>query len=1020
MGSKIEAVILTALSLLKTDVQDYCDLETTDGGRSIVANDGSLATIARFNGTKSVLGREQFENLITLLESSLSVYFKTRGHQLQVVFTRDLDATASLEQNATQQHTTADRLNLNLHHLIDEGVKKYAQYVYDEECYLVFWSRPVLLDQTEKAMAREALNDLRKETNWPAAADAQNLLRPISYLSDRHLSYVSKITEDLGSPEFGCSIDVLDVSDAIRAVRAKVNPDVTSRTWKPYIPGTSIPMRWKTSSNKDDMSEFLYPTLPSQIMVTGAETGEAKKDSPIPDPTTVRVGQRVYAPLLISIPPSEPTYFNTLFNSLNRAETRENGVSRALPYSISFMLSSDGMGLLQWKKLFASLLAITSEQNRNILLATKSLSERKRDEECIVKLQIAAMTWSTIDPKGVKELALRKSKLWRTLESWGQPTVIERTGNPMLAFQTNCLALSTKHIGHPCAAPLSDAIAMLPLTRPASPFNEGSTIYRSLDGKILRYQRFSSEQTTWVTLVAGKPGSGKSVLVNNNHIESCLLPGMTNLPYVGITDIGISSSGFADTIRDNLPPHLQHLVLYKRLQNSARDCINPMDTPPGQREPLAKDREFTKNFLTTLVTPAERDKPYEGMSSFCGRMIDLAHIRKSDQYERSNPETYKPGHNPIVDEAIAKLGYRTRPATTYWELVDAFHDAGFDYARDVAQRYATPTLNDLVAVASTEEIRAEYADASGDGERSIVSTFILGIREAIGDYPVFSQHTQFDIGSARIIALDLQDVAMEGSASAKKQTALMYMIARQCFMKKVAFSKEDLPFITPKYLSYFERLIGDLVDEYKVLCMDEFHKTGGHPGLQQQMLTDGRESRKWNMEIILASQLMEDFGSLTKIATATFILDSGNKETRGWMRKNMGLSDVEEHALVNYVHGANAHGCTFLARFETKNSTFSQLFTMSAGPMRLWALTTTAEDRKLRGMLYERMPRPDALRLLAQRFPSGGCKKMVERLKLEEFKDADFIDDDMEASVIGRIANDMTTEYVRSGAFETA
>lgn len=74
----------------------------------------------------------------------------------------------------------------------------------------------------------------------------------------------------------------------------------------------------------------------------------------------------------------------------------------------------------------------------------------------------------------------------------------------MIAFQTNALGLTTQHIGEPCPAPLDDAIALLPLTRPASPFSTGSTIYRSLDGKILRYQRFSSEQTTWITLISGR------------------------------------------------------------------------------------------------------------------------------------------------------------------------------------------------------------------------------------------------------------------------------------------------------------------------------------------------------------------------------------------------------------------------------------------------------------------------------------------------------------------------------------
>lgn len=1020
MSGKLEAVLLHVIGLLKTDVEDYCDLETIDGGRAIVAQDGSLASIVRFNGTKSVLGREQFERLIQLLDGSFSVYFKSRGHQLQVVFRRDLDARGALERNAIQQRSTADRLSLGIHDLIDESVEKYSQYVYDEDCYLVFWSRPALLDTVEAKLATQATNEFRKESNWPATSDAQNLLRPISYLRDRHLSFVSKITDDLSSPEFGCSVDVLDLDEALRSVRRSVYPDLTTDDWKAAIPGTKIPFRWKSNGDIEDMSELLYPPLPRQIMTATAEIGKNGSEN-LPDSNTVRVGSRVYAPLMVAVPPREPQYFNTLFNSLNRAETRENGVTRALPYSISFMLESDGMSVMAFKSIFASLLSITSEQNRNINLATKALNEYRRDGGCIVKLRIAAMTWAGIDPDGIKELALRKSKLWRTLEGWGNPVVLERTGNPMIAFQTNALGLTTKHIGEPCPAPLDDAIALLPLTRPASPFSTGSTIYRSLDGKILRYQRFSSEQTTWITLISGKPGSGKSVLMNNNNVECCLMPGITRLPYIGIIDIGVSSSGFIDLIRDSLPENMRHLAIYKRLQNSERDCINPMDTPLGKREPLPKDREFIKNFLSILVTPPERrGKPYEGMSNFVGRMIDLAFQKKSDRLEKASPETYKPGHNAVVDEAVAKLGYKILPATTYWELVDALFKAGYIYEAEVAQRYAVPTLNDLVGVASSEEVEAEYGGVMAEGNRPLIKAFSLGIREAVGDYPIFSSHTRFDIGSARVISLDLQDVAIIGSDSAYKQTALMYMIARQSFMKKVAFSKEDLPYFDDLYKPYYDRLINDIVDENKVLCMDEFHKTGGHDGLKLQVLTDGREARKWNLEIILASQLMEDFGELTKIATALFILDSGTEETRRWLRDNIGLKPVEESALVNYVHGANAHGATFLARFSTKNATYSQLFTMTAGAMRLWALSTTAEDRKLRGLLYESMPRQQARRLLAKRFPGGSCKKLVERLKEETFRGADFVDDDMESSVIERLAKELIHEYYNSTELEVA
>ena len=1022
MSNKLEAVILHIISLLKLDVGDYCDLETVDGGKTIVAQDGSLASIVRFHGTKSVLGRDQFESLIKLLEGSLSVYFKNRGHQLQVVFRRDLDARATLEDIVASQRATADRLSLSLGDLIDESVAKYAEYVYDEECFLVFWSRPALLDPIETKMAQNAVNEFRKESDWPSMKDGQNLLRPISYLRDRHLSFVSKVTDDLGSKEFGCSVELLDAKSALRAVKLSVMRDLTPANWTPSIPGSGrIPMRWKSNNDATDMSEVLYPSLPSQIMTATAEIGARGKESILPDNTTIKVGNRAYAPLLISVPPREPQYFNNLFNSLNRTETRENGVIRSLPYSISFMIESDGMSVMQFKSIFASLLSVTSEQNKNINLAAKELGERRRDGECIVKLRIAAMTWSGIDPESIKELTLRKSKLWRTLEGWGNPVVTERTGNAMLAFQTNVLGLSTKHIGNACPAPLGDAIALLPFTRPSSPFPNGSTIYRSLDGKVLRYERFSSEQSTWITTIVGKPGQGKSVLMNNNNVDCCLLPGLVRLPYIGMIDVGVSSSGFIDLVRDDLPPELQHQAVYKRLNNTEDDGINPMDTSLGCRSPLPKDREFLKNFLSILVTPPERKgEPYTGMSNFVGRMIDLAYELRSDTREKASPETLKPKHNAVLDEALVKIGFKPRQATTYWELVDVLFSHGMIYEAEIAQRLAVPQLDDLVQVASSEDIANEYEDAVTEGGRSIIKAFITGIREAKADYPIFSSYTRFDLGSARIVALDLQDVVVLGSSSAHKQTALMYMIARQAFMKKVAFSKEDLPYFARLYQPYYERLINELVDENKVLCMDEFHKTGGHPGLQLQILTDGREARKWNLEIVLASQLMEDFGEINKIATAAFILDPGTEETRKWLKENIGLSPVEESALVNYVNGATVHGGTFLARFVTKEATYTQLFTMTVGPMRLWALSTTAEDRKLRGLLYESIPRKDARRLLARRFPGGSCKKIVDRLKQEQSAKADFTGEEFASSVIEQIAAELKHEYFHNTELQSA
>lgn len=1004
--SPLDMFMINLLSALKHSTSDYCNIETVDGRNNLVFDDGSYATIAHIHGVRNIINREQLETLVLTLSNSLSAFFKTRGHMIQFWFKKDLDASESLNDVSTQKHATAKRVGLDITDLIDEDTNKLLNYVYDEELCVVFWSRPSLLDPLESKLSRDEINDWRKANNYPSASDAQNLLRPISFLRDRHNAFVSKIVSDLSGGEVGCSVSVLDVEKALNAIKRAVNPDVTTRLWKPRLASNRYGYRWKTNGKSKDASELLPAPIPEQLMVSTVSFGE--KGSMLSDPTTLRVGQRIYAPLLIERPPNSDTNFNALFNSLNRSETTQNGVVRALPYALSIVIEGDGLGGRGLKNLLINFLGWASNGNRNAKLALTALEEYKRDGGIVVKLSMSAMTWADATPDGVRELGIRKSKLWRQIEAWNGATVSEKSGNPLSAFQTNTIALSPKRITNDCPAPIEDALMLMPFTRPASPFDNGSTLFRSLDGKILKYERFSSDQTTWITLIGGKPGSGKSVLMNNNNLEAALLPGMTELPYLCTLDIGISSRGPVDLLRDSLPENQKHLAVYKRLQNTINDGINPFDTSIGLREPLPKDREFLRNLITLMTTPPERKGlAYEGMSAFVGRLIDATYRYRSDKYESSTPETYKPGHDEFIDQAVGRLNLHIREATTYWELVDAFFNEGMLFEAEVAQRYAVPRLGDLINVARSPNIVDEYGSALTDSGRSLIDTFCTGIREAESDYPVFSSITRFDLGSARVIALDLTDVAPSGSDAAKKQTALMYMMGRQCFMKKIAFSVEDIQLIPMMYRAYYTKMIEKLVDIEKIFCMDEYHKTDNNPSLCAQVLTDGREARKWKLEIILASQLMSDFGEITNIATTKFILDSGNESTRRWLRDNIGLTKTEEYSLIDHVKGPSSIGSTFLAQIDTKKGSFSQLFTMTIGPMRLWALSTTAEDRKLRGLLYAAMPPKIARQILAINFPKGTCKDDIARMKENMSADRDFADEALDESIIEQVARQL-------------
>ena len=96
-------------------------------------------------------------------------------------------------------------------------------------------------------------------------------------------------------------------------------------------------------------------------------------------------------------------------------------------------------------------------------------------------------------------------------------------------------------------------------------------------------------------------------------------------------------------------------------------------------------------------------------------------------------------------------------------------------------------------------------------------------------------------------------------------------------------------------------------------------------------------------------------------------------------------------------------------QIKTKGGELSQLFTASSGGLELWGLSTTGEDRKLRSMLYDVMPGPEARAVLKRAFPSGSCKKFVdtEKARTKEEKGQSFVDDEAEDTVIESTAKQL-------------
>jgi intracellular multiplication protein IcmB len=1006
----IEAALLGLMAGMKTDATDLCCLDSTAGKYAMVADNGAICSIIEIDGCTSILSSNDYVDSLGDLANKLTPLFNKKGHALQFFFSRDLDASQLLDTRAAIQRATASKLEMGINDLIDNSASFLRNYVYAEKNLLVVWSYRALLDSAEAKISSKDRMDFLNKHELPPYKDGQDPTKGSRYVVERHQTAVDSILMALKS----CTqlqSELLSNEDSLRAIRQFIYPQ-SSPHW---MPKTTENHKKPLFNGKvsEDVSWSLPPRISHQLMSSEIEQG-AKNNAALRDPNTIRLGGRLFAPVVVSVPADN--FFNDLFNTLVRSSTEHDGRVRSMPFCLSVIMQTGSRTAANINSTMATIVQFAGFHNKNIRLGTSYLNDAASDTP-ILDMRIMACTWADNDDNGQSLLSLRKSKLLRALESWGAQAT-ERTGRAAVALSALSPALDNRwSIAPSLLAPLHEAVKILPLTRPASPFKTASSVFRSIDGKPMRYQRFSDQQTSWVTLVSGRMGFGKSVLCNSLNFDATLSADLKNLPYFCIIDIGISSSGFRDLVAQSLPKNKQHLARYCRIQNTRENSVNPLDTPLGLRKPLPRNRQFMTNFVTALVTPAElRGKAPERMSSLVGRIIDASFEMVSDKSAKGQPRLYRYGHDKILDAAVVgELGLSQGAQVTYWALVDAFFDKRNLAMATRAQYYAVPTLNNLVTIANMPELRDEYQDIKTTGSTPILSVFTTGVREAVGEYPIFSEHTRFDIGSSRITIFDLQDVAAKGTDSDFKRTSLMYLIARECFMKKIAFSTEDLISIPDKFNGFYSQLIKSIIDENKVLMLDEYHKTDDNPILREQILTDTREGRKWRLEIMVASQLHSDFGDLAKVASTHLILDAGTQETVKWLTDNIGMSNAEIIALKNHAHGATSEGSTMLGIFSTKRARISQLLTLSIPPQVLWALSTSAQDRKLRTLLCVEFDAPVARALLAKRFPNGSCGSYIEA-QAEKANIKNFDGDDDNSTLVEELAKEMIADYRRTAA----
>jgi len=941
---------------LRQSVSSFIRLETADSENTIVAADGSLVSYMKIEGSKQLIGEEEYNHIITAATVKVGARFDRQGHAMQVYFSRDPErARRQLEKLTRPSRETAENSGLDMKDLLDERVRNLERFIAEEQAYFVLWTRPSVLTKNESERAGKHAKE--KAKGWLNAPDAQYPLAALEPLRTRHKSFVSAMMSAID--ELGVSGKLLEVHDALAAVRNNLFPDRANDGWKACLPGDKI--RPHAPTSKVDMSDILWPPLPEQLTA-----GDAK----VLGKSVVRIGNMLYAGGDMTLAPMDPTSFTVLMNRLVEAE---------LPFRISFMIEGGGAQATQLRASAATMLSTTNPVNRQIKYSLEGLQSMARSEP-VVRFRISFATWCKIEEKD--KIVDRLSVLLQAIESWGYCQVSDYSGDALDCVMSSAMGIHCAGTAPTGVAPMVEVMKLLPWQRPSSPFTEGSMIFRTPDGKAFPYQTGTNLTTTWFDLIFAQPGAGKSVLLNTLNLGTILTPGLSKLPFVAVIDIGPSSAGLISLIKEALPLERQHEVAYYRLQMAHQYAINPFDTQLGSRAPLPDERSYLVELLTLLCTAPGHDKPYDGIQQLAGMVVDEMYRWRNDQGANSEARPYLPRLESEVDEALQKHNVHLPNDPYWWDIVDKMFDLGQYHVAQLAQRHAVPTLNDAITASRRPQIRSLLEETTvGASAETVLSAFERMVTSAIREYPILSSVTQFDVAGARICSLDLMDVAPQGDESADRQTAIMYMLARHALVRAWWMSPDSLQYIPEKYREYHELRLQDIAETPKRLCYDEFHRTSKSASVRAQVVRDVREGRKRGVQIVLTSQLLGDFDKdMVDLATGVWILGTAiSDKAVDEVQDRFGLTETARKVIRNKLTGPKSIGAPALFVMGSTDGRYEQHIYNTLGPVELWALSTSAEDVAIRNRLYQRLGAGRARQMLAAHYPGGSARSEIRR-----------------------------------------
>ena len=427
----LEDALAAGWTLRRKPLESFMLPQAAAGDGLLACSDGSLVSLFRLDGARSMTGTAELERFVELACRRLNSRLTEPGHALHLMLERAPDEAgpqvARIHARAGRQ---AARLGLALDDVLDERTRCLGTLLATEIMVLACWTRPAVLTVAEVRRGRKKLRERLK--SWlPAPGESQCPHAVLDGLEPRHRA----LLDTLGAlfDEAGIVAERLDDEAALRTMRILLNgSDTTAADWRPVTAANDAPAR---ATEPPEAGAFPPPLAPQLLVREPARMGAG-----------IRIGGRLYGALDMTLGPRASRPFAELMEGLAEA---------GLPCRFSILIEGGGLRRLgaAVARVAAAFMAFSHPDSRAVRDAMRALAEQDAAARAVVRLRLGLLIW--VSPEdGEEELARRLGRLQQLAEGWGECVFSPLVGDPRRPSRPRCRASAaaappSRH-WHPC------------------------------------------------------------------------------------------------------------------------------------------------------------------------------------------------------------------------------------------------------------------------------------------------------------------------------------------------------------------------------------------------------------------------------------------------------------------------------------------------------------------------------------------------------------------------------------------